>query len=97
MNSGNYTSIWQAGDWPTWQFDLAALAQPLSDVSRAQGLLMGRLADVGMALRDQASLSALTEDVIKTSEHKLAQRRQSFTGHVQLMRRSQPRSVAFLR
>jgi Fic family protein len=29
---------------------------------------MGRLADIGMALRDQASLSALTEDVIKTSE-----------------------------
>jgi len=29
---------------------------------------MGRLADVGMAPRDQASLSALTEDVIKTSE-----------------------------
>jgi Fic family protein len=37
-------------------------------VSRAQGLLMGRLTDVGMALRDQASLSVLTEDVIKTSE-----------------------------
>ena len=29
---------------------------------------MGRLADVGMALRDQASLAALTDDVIKTSE-----------------------------
>ncbi len=29
---------------------------------------MGRLADVGMALRDQASLSVLTEDVTKTSE-----------------------------
>jgi Fic family protein len=29
---------------------------------------MGRLADVGMALRNQASLSTLTEDVIKTSE-----------------------------
>ncbi len=28
---------------------------------------MGRLADVGMALRDQASLVTLTEDVIKTS------------------------------
>ena len=27
-----------------------------------------RLADVGMALRDQASLAALTEDVVKTSE-----------------------------
>lgn len=68
MESGDYAYIWQASDWPVWRFDLAALAQPLADVSRAQGLLMGRLADVGMALRDQASLSALTEDVIKTSE-----------------------------
>ena len=68
MNSGDNTYIWQADDWPTWRFDLAALAQHMADVSRAQGLLLGRLADVGMALRDQASLSVLTEDVIKTSE-----------------------------
>ena len=68
MKSGDYTYIWQASDWPSWHYDLAALAQSLADVSRAQGLLMGRLADVGMALRDQASLSVLTEDVIKTSE-----------------------------
>ena len=68
MNSGDYKYIWQAGDWPNWHFDLAALAGPMAEVSRAQGLLMGRLADVGMALRDQASLAALTEDVVKTSE-----------------------------
>ena len=68
MNGGDCVYIWQASGWPSWRYDLAALAQPLADVSRAQGLLMGRLADVGMALRDQASLSALTEDVIKTSE-----------------------------
>jgi Fic family protein len=68
MSSGDYRYIWQASDWPTWRFDLAALAGPLAEVSRAQGLLLGRLADVGMALRDQASLSALTEDVVKTSE-----------------------------
>ena len=68
MTSGDDTYIGQASDWPSWRYDLAALAQSLADVSRAQGLLMGRLADVGMALRDQASLSALTEDVIKTSE-----------------------------
>jgi len=68
MNSGDYTYVWQASDWPSWRYDLAALARSLADVSRAQGLLMGRLADVGMALRDQASLSTLTEDVIKTSE-----------------------------
>ena len=68
MKSGDYIYIWQAPDWPNWRYNLATLAQPLADVSRAQGLLMGRLADVGMALRDQASLSALTEDVMKTSE-----------------------------
>jgi len=68
MNRGDKTYIWQASDWPAWRYDLAVLAQPMADVSRAQGVLMGRLADVGMALRDQASLSALTDDVIKTSE-----------------------------
>jgi Fic family protein len=68
MNSGDYTYIWQAQDWPNWRFDLAKLAAPMAEVSRAQGVLTGRLADVGMALRDQASLAALTEDVVKTSE-----------------------------
>lgn len=67
MNSGDYKYIWQASDWPNWRFDLAALAGPMAEVSRAQGLLMGRLADVGMGLREQASLAALTEDVVKTS------------------------------
>lgn len=68
MNSGDCKYIWQADHWPDWHFDLAALAQPMAEVSRAQGLLLGRLADVGMALRDQASLAALTEDVVRTSE-----------------------------
>ncbi|WP_301102316.1 Fic family protein [Propionivibrio sp.] len=67
MNSGDYHYIWQASDWPDWHYDLAFLAGPLANVSHAQGLLLGRLADVGMALRNQASLAALTEDVIKTS------------------------------
>ena len=68
MYSGEKIYIWQASDWPNWHYDLAALTEPLAEVSRAQGLLLGRLADVGMALRDQASLAALTEDVVKTSE-----------------------------
>jgi len=68
MNSGDYEYIWQASDWPNWRFDLVSLAGPMADVSRAQGLLIGRLADVGVALRDQASLATLTEEVVKTSE-----------------------------
>lgn len=68
MNYGDYLYIWQAPDWPQWRYDLAVLARPLTEVSRAQGLLLGRLADVGAAMRDQASLLALTDDVVKTSE-----------------------------
>lgn len=68
MNYGDYLYIWQAHDWPQWRYDLTVLARPLAEVSRAQGLILGRLADVGAATRDQASLLALTEDVVKTSE-----------------------------
>lgn len=68
MKSGDYPYIWQADDWPAWRFDLTALTQPLTEVSHAQGVLTGRLADLGMAERNQASLLALTDDVVKTSE-----------------------------
>ena len=68
MNCGEYLYIWQANDWPDWRYDLAALSKPLAEASHSHGLLLGRLADVGLALRDQASLAALTEDVVKTSE-----------------------------
>jgi Fic family protein len=67
MNRGEYTYIWQARDWPDWRFDTATLVGPMTDVSHAQGLLLGRLTDVGMPLRAQASLAALTDDVVKTS------------------------------
>jgi Fic family protein len=67
MERGESTYIWEAPDWPHWRYDMARLAGPLADVSRAQGLLLGRLTDAGIALRDQASLAVLTEDVVKTS------------------------------
>lgn len=68
VKSGEKTYIWEAEDWPRWRYDLGALSGRLAEVSRAQGLLLGRLADVGLALRAQASLDALSEDVVKTSE-----------------------------
>lgn len=67
MNSGDYTYLWQAPDWPHWRYDLNILAEPLAQVSHAQGVLLGRLADVGLGLRDEANLLALTDDVLKTS------------------------------
>ncbi|ATE59783.1 Fic family protein [Thauera sinica] len=68
MKSGDCLYVWQAEDWPRWRYDLSVLAPPLAEASRAQGLLLGRLADAGVALRDQASLAVLTDDVVKTSE-----------------------------
>ena len=68
MNSGEYKYVWQLADWPVWRHDLAALAAPLAAVRSAQGFLLGRMTDLGMLLRSEASLHALTEDVLKTSE-----------------------------
>ena len=68
MNYGDCNYLWQAPDWPNWRYDLAALVGPMAEVSRAQGILIGRLADVGAPLRDKANLLALTEDVLRTSD-----------------------------
>lgn len=59
--------VWQRPDWPQWRFDAAALAAPLAQVHRAQGHLTGRMAELGLAQRDQATLQALTQEVITTS------------------------------
>ena len=61
------TYLWQRPDWPQWRFNAAVLASPLAEVHRAQGYLAGRMADVGLAQRDQATLQALAQEVITTS------------------------------
>ncbi|HAU56341.1 MAG TPA: DUF4172 domain-containing protein [Comamonadaceae bacterium] len=61
------TYLWQRPDWPQWRFDAAALAAPLAEVHRAQGHLAGRMVDLGLAQRDQATLQVLTQEVITTS------------------------------
>ena len=60
--------IWQLPDWPNLAFDSDALAAPLAQVHRAQGQLMGRMTELGMAQHEQATLQVLTQEVIKTSE-----------------------------
>lgn len=68
MSSGESRYIWQRDDWPNWRYDLASLAGPLAEVSRSGGMLLGRLADLGVGLREEASLETLTADVVKSSE-----------------------------
>ncbi|MFT4243352.1 MAG: Fic family protein [Acidovorax sp.] len=61
------TYLWQRPDWPQWRWDADALAMPLAEVHRAQGHLAGRMAGLGLAQHDQATLNALTQEVVTTS------------------------------
>jgi Fic family protein len=68
MNSVEKVYVWQQVEWPHWRYDATQLAQLLHQVHLAQGLLLGRMHDLGMDLQDQATLRVLTEDVLKSSE-----------------------------
>lgn len=60
--------IWEQPQWPEWQFDLARLAGRLAEVRHLQGRLIGRMEALGFQLQNEAELSTLTQDIIKTSE-----------------------------
>lgn len=69
MNSVDYTKyIWQRPEWPMWQFDSARLAEQLSKVTLERGRLLGSMQALGFKLAEEATLRALTDEVIKSSE-----------------------------
>jgi Fic family protein len=69
MSSGDYTKyIWQRSEWPEWQFDSKRLSELLSRVTLERGRLLGGMQALGFRLAEEATLRALTEDVIKSSE-----------------------------
>lgn len=68
MKSGDNLYVWQHNDWPHWKYDAQSLMPLLAQVHQALGHLMGRMHDQGMGSQTQASLEALTADVLKTSE-----------------------------
>lgn len=60
--------IWQDDQWPELRCDEHALARLLTQVSREQGRLLGKMEGLGFDLRGEAHLRTLTEDVVKSSE-----------------------------
>ena len=68
MAPGYRKYIWQQADWPAFRYDAAQLAKPLAQVAHQQGHLLGRLAESTEEAQDEAGLSVLTQDVVKTSE-----------------------------
>jgi len=60
--------IWENTGWSAFTWDEGSLAKTLANVSREHGRLLGKMERLGFELRSEAHLSALTEDVIKSSE-----------------------------
>ena len=54
-------------DWPSFTWDAESLASKLADVRHRQGRLLGRMESLGFGLKQEASLNALTNDVVKSS------------------------------
>jgi len=60
--------IHQLPDWPHFHWQHNALATLLAAVRLRQGRLIGRMEALGFVQREEAVLSTLTEDVLKSSE-----------------------------
>jgi Fic family protein len=60
--------IWENSDWPNFRWDHSALMSPVAMARLNQGMLLGKMAAIGFALKTEANLAALTEDVLKSSE-----------------------------
>lgn len=60
--------IHELKDWPNFTWNYKALSGALADVRHRQGRLLGRMEALGFELRSHATLQALTQDVLKSSE-----------------------------
>jgi Fic family protein len=60
--------IHEREDWPRFRWDDRALARLLAAVRHKQGRLVGHMEALGFKLRAEATLQALTEEVVKSSE-----------------------------
>ena len=60
--------IYEHKQWLDFQWDANAIATLLATVRFRQGRLIGQMENMGFQLQREASLSAMTEEVIKSSE-----------------------------
>ena len=60
--------IHERNEWPRFNWDQAKLAGLLAEVRHRQGRMLGRMEGLGFRLRGEATLTTLTQDVMKTSE-----------------------------
>ena len=61
------TCIHDRNNWPVFSFDSNLLAPILATVRHRQGRLLGQMAGLGFDQRNEATLTTLTADVVKSS------------------------------
>jgi Fic family protein len=59
--------IYKHADWPHFTWDADRLVPQLSAARYKQGLLLGKMRDLGYRLKTEATLEALTEETVKSS------------------------------
>lgn len=59
--------IYMSKDWPQFTWNAERLVGPLSATRYEQGMLLGRMKDLGYQLKNEATLTALTEETVKSS------------------------------
>ena len=62
------TYIHELPDWPRFRWNSEGLARQLASVRLRQGRLIGRMQALGFRQQEEAVLTTLTEDVLKSSE-----------------------------
>jgi Fic family protein len=62
------TYVHELPNWPRFQWNSADLAKQLATVRLRQGRLIGRMQALGFRQQEEAVLTTLTEDVLKSSE-----------------------------
>jgi Fic family protein len=60
--------IYECKDWPKFIWQEKIIMKMISEVRLEQGILLGKMFDLGFGFRDQVLLQVLTEDVVKSSE-----------------------------
>lgn len=60
--------IYQTPDWPDFTWDSQRINKLLAQVKFKQGLLLGKMGALGFALKEEADLRTLTNNIVKTSE-----------------------------
>ena len=59
--------IYEHQNWPSFTWDAETLVSKLADIRHRQGRLLGRMEGLGFELKREASLSTVTNDVVKSS------------------------------